>query len=79
MRPDVIQMLAAKGHPVGDALMVAAAYGDTSAIDALADAGADVNQATRNRSRDQIRCPGRASGTARVCHTPTTSMARKRR
>jgi uncharacterized protein YecT (DUF1311 family) len=53
-QPDVIRMLAAKGHPAGDALMVAASYGDAAAIDALVDAGAEVSHATPDRSHDQI-------------------------
>ena len=54
MRPDVIRMLAAKGYPVGNALMIAAAHSDVAAIDALVDAGASVNQATPDRSHDEI-------------------------
>jgi uncharacterized protein YecT (DUF1311 family) len=54
MRPDVIRMLAAKGYPVGNALMIAAAHGDTAAIGALVDTGAKVNQATPDRSHDEI-------------------------
>jgi uncharacterized protein YecT (DUF1311 family) len=53
-RHDVIRMLAAKGYPIGNALMIAAAHSDAPAIDALVAAGADVNQATPELTHEQI-------------------------
>jgi uncharacterized protein YecT (DUF1311 family) len=67
VRPDVVRMLAGKGYSVGNALRVAAAHGDAVAIDALVDAGANVNEATPGRSHDQIMEAWRSIGTcARV-------------